>query len=480
MDRAPESFPAAAHLAALVESSQDAILSKALDGTIMTWNAGAERLYGYRAEEVVGKPFSVLLPPDHAAEADAIMARLRCGEPVPHFETVRVRKDGTRLDVSVSYSPIRDEARRLVGAAVIARDVTERRRAERALREVEARFAAIIDHSPSCIFAKDAQGRYLLANRALAEFAGRDVSEFPGRTDGDFFPPEVAAQFARDDAAILAGGQARTFEEQFPHGGGTVTALTVKFPLLDANGRPYAVCGIATDITGQRRAQEELNKFALLVENSHDFIAICDREGRAAYVNRAGLALVGLGPEQMPRTHLREYFFPEDRPFLFEQFFPRVLREGHGEVEVRFRHFQTGEALWMVYSVLALKGADGRPGGAGDDQPQRQRAQAGRARPALPGRRQRHAGGAGGLREHAAEGRRPGRARLRRLLRRGPGRARRHAAARGGGPRGRRQAPAGRGAAPQLPAPPERGARPLRGAAQRRDGHDGGDPRRPA
>jgi PAS domain S-box-containing protein len=364
MARAPDSFPASAHLAALVECSEDAILSKALDGTIRTWNAGAQRLYGYRAEEVIGQPFSLLLPPEHAAEAETIMARLRRGEPVAHFETVRLRKDGTRVEVSVSYSPIRDRDGRLAGAAVIARDVSERARAERALREVEARFAAIIDHSPSCIFAKDAQGHYLLANRALAQFAGRDVREFPGRTDADFFPPEVAAQFARDDAAILATGQARTYEESFPYGGRIVTALTVKFPLRDTDGRPYAVCGIATDVTGQRQAQAELKKFALLVENSHDFIGICDPDYNPVYLNRAGLALVGLdGPEQMRRTPVREYFFPEDRPFLFEQFFPRVLREGHGEVEVRFRHFKTGEALWMVYSVLALQDDAGRPAG---------------------------------------------------------------------------------------------------------------------
>ncbi len=363
MDRALGSLPAAAYLAALVESSEDAILSKAMDGTITTWNAGAERLYGYRAEEVVGQPFSVLLPPEQAGEAEAILARLRRGERVEHFETERVRKDGTRIDVSVSYSPIRDEAGRLVGTAVIARDVTERKRAERALREAEERFAAIIDHSPSCIFAKDAAGRYLLANRALALFVGRDAKDFPGKTDADFFPPEVAEQFAHDDAAILADGAARTYEETFPHGDGTVTALTVKFPLLGADGRPYAVCGIATDVTAQRQAQEELQKLGLLVENSHDFIAVCDAEGNPLYVNRAGLALVGLGPERMRRTHVREYFFPEDRPFILEQFLPRVLREGHGEVEVRFRHFQTGEALWMVYSVLALKDSAGRTTG---------------------------------------------------------------------------------------------------------------------
>ncbi|HZY88230.1 MAG TPA: PAS domain S-box protein, partial [Gemmataceae bacterium] len=239
MDRAPESFPAAAHLAALVECSEDAILSKTLDGTIQTWNAGAERLYGYRAEEVVGRPFALLVPPDRPGEADAIMGRLRRGERVAHFETVRLRKDGTRVDVSLSYSPIRGPDGRLVGAAVI----------------------------------------------------GRDVS-------------------------------------------------------------------------GQRQAQEELKKFALVVENSHDFIGICDLEGRPVYMNRAGMALVGLdGPEPMLRTPVGDYFFPEDRPFVLGQFLPRVLREGHGEVEVRFRHFKTGEALWMVYSVLALKDDAGRPTG---------------------------------------------------------------------------------------------------------------------
>jgi PAS domain S-box-containing protein len=123
-------FPAYLHLAAIVESSDDAIISKAPDGTILSWNAGAERLYGYTAEEVIGKSFGLLVLPEHADEVSQIISQLSRGERIEHFETVRVRKDGKRVRVSISYSPIRNETGELIGAAAFARDVTDRQRAE--------------------------------------------------------------------------------------------------------------------------------------------------------------------------------------------------------------------------------------------------------------------------------------------------------------------------------------------------------------
>jgi PAS domain S-box-containing protein len=117
------------YLAAIVEGSEDAIVAKALDGTITSWNAAAERPYGYSAVEVIGKPFSVLVPPDRAPEVNEMAVRLRRGERVDHFETVRRRKDGTLVLVSVRYSPIRDADGRLIGDAAITRDVTEQKHA---------------------------------------------------------------------------------------------------------------------------------------------------------------------------------------------------------------------------------------------------------------------------------------------------------------------------------------------------------------
>jgi PAS domain S-box-containing protein len=132
-----QSEEAVRRLAAIVESSDDAIISKNLDGTIVSWNKGAERLYGYRAEEIVGKPLAILVPPDHPDEVPSLIERLKRGEHIEHYETVRVAKDGRRIDVSLTISPVRDVQGKVVGASKIARDVSERKRTEAALRRSE-------------------------------------------------------------------------------------------------------------------------------------------------------------------------------------------------------------------------------------------------------------------------------------------------------------------------------------------------------
>jgi PAS domain S-box-containing protein len=122
-------------LAAIVESAEDAIISKTLDSIITSWNRGAERMFGYTAEEVIGKPVTILIPPDHPDEEPAILARLRKGEPIEHYETVRVTKDGRLIDVSLTVSPIKDASGRIIGASKIARDITDRKKAELRLQE---------------------------------------------------------------------------------------------------------------------------------------------------------------------------------------------------------------------------------------------------------------------------------------------------------------------------------------------------------
>lgn len=129
-ERARSGELANARLAAIIQSSDDAIVSKDLDGVVQTWNASAERMFGYSAQEMIGKPITLIVPPDRPDEEPAILARLRRGERVDHFETVRVRKDGQRIDVSVTISPIRDASGVIVGASKVARDITDRKRAE--------------------------------------------------------------------------------------------------------------------------------------------------------------------------------------------------------------------------------------------------------------------------------------------------------------------------------------------------------------
>ena len=130
-----------AWLAAIVESSEDAIIGKTLDGTITSWNRGAERLYGYTAEEVLGRSVSILVPPDRLEEWQTIMDRLRHGERIEHLETVRVAKDGRRLQVALSISPIRDTANEIIGASTIARDITEQKQ----MRTMAANRAVVLE-----------------------------------------------------------------------------------------------------------------------------------------------------------------------------------------------------------------------------------------------------------------------------------------------------------------------------------------------
>jgi PAS domain S-box-containing protein len=136
-----EQADAARKLAAIVGSSEDAIISKTLNGIIQSWNAAAERIFGYAAEEAVGRPITMLFPADRLDEEEKIISRIRCGERVAHFDTVRLRKDGSAIPISLTISPIKDGEGRIIGASKIARDITERKRLEDELRRVAAELS---------------------------------------------------------------------------------------------------------------------------------------------------------------------------------------------------------------------------------------------------------------------------------------------------------------------------------------------------
>ncbi|MBM4441198.1 MAG: PAS domain-containing sensor histidine kinase [Candidatus Rokubacteria bacterium] len=186
-DPSPSGFrligDAASHLAAIVDSADDAIVSKGLDGVIQSWNRGAERIFGWTAAEAVGRHITLLIPTERRAEEDAIIGRIRRGEAIDHFETIRVAKDGRRLNISLSVSPVRDATGRIVGASKIARDVTERRRLEderdRLLIEAEAsnrakdRLLATVSHELRTPLTSILGYARLLENGSLDEAARR-------------------------------------------------------------------------------------------------------------------------------------------------------------------------------------------------------------------------------------------------------------------------------------------------------------------
>jgi PAS domain S-box-containing protein len=167
-------------LSALIESADDAIISKTLEGIITSWNQGAERMFGYTAEEVLGKSITIIIPPDHLDEEPAILARLRAGERIEHFETVRMRKDGQRIDISLTVSPIRGPNGQVVGASKIARDITEQRQARRALDEASERLKLALAAAQLGDWSWDARtGLVTLSDTAARIFgvsSGREIS----------------------------------------------------------------------------------------------------------------------------------------------------------------------------------------------------------------------------------------------------------------------------------------------------------------
>ena len=163
-------------LAALIESAEDAIISKTLDGIITSWNKGAQRIFGYSADEVIGKPITILIPEDHQDEEPAILARLRSGERIEHYETIRVRKDGTPIDISLTVSPIKGPKGEIIGASKIARDITEQRRARKELDEANERLRLALDASRLGDWSWDAKTDVL----TLSETAARIFDVPPG------------------------------------------------------------------------------------------------------------------------------------------------------------------------------------------------------------------------------------------------------------------------------------------------------------
>ena len=154
-------------MAAIIESSDDAIISKDLNGIIMSWNDGAERVFGYTAEEVIGKSVTILIPTGRADEEPYILERIRSGEKVDHYETVRRRKDGSEIDISLTVSPVRDKSGKVIGASKIARDISERKRAEIEREELLRRERVARAE------AEEAAGEAEAARRAAAEAADR-------------------------------------------------------------------------------------------------------------------------------------------------------------------------------------------------------------------------------------------------------------------------------------------------------------------
>ena len=250
----------AARLAAIVESSDDAIISKDLNGYVISWNAAAERMFGYTAAEITGKHITTIIPVERHSEEDFVLGRIRAGVRVEPFQTVRCRKDGTPVDVSLTVSPIRAADGAIIGASKIARDITRQRMTERDAQ----RLAAIVASSDDAIVSKDLNSIILTWNAGAEDIFGYTSDEAIGRHIGMIIPDGRQAEEDMVMGRIRAGESVRHFETVRRRKDGRLLdiSLTVS-PIRTAAGEIVGASKIARDITQEktlRRAAAEASR----------------------------------------------------------------------------------------------------------------------------------------------------------------------------------------------------------------------------
>lgn len=259
---------AEAHLSAIIQSSDDAIISKDLTGTVLSWNPAATRIFGFTEAEMLGQSIRRLIPAERQNEEDEILARIARGDRVKSFDTVRCRKDGSEIAVSLTVSPVYDADGTIVGASKIARDISAREQNQRALRDSETRFRMLADNISQLAWVADASGWIGWYNKRWYDFTG--VPE--GTTDGwawdKVHHPDHVDKVREHFAACIASGT--EWEDTFPlrrHDGEYRWFLSRAKPIADETGQTVSWFGSNTDVTEMLEKEEQIR--VLLMEVNH-------------------------------------------------------------------------------------------------------------------------------------------------------------------------------------------------------------------
>jgi PAS domain S-box-containing protein len=249
--------------AAIVESSEDAIISKDLNGSILSWNAAAQRIFGFTEEEAVGQPITIIVPPDLRDEENKILERLRKGERLEHYETTRCTKEGKRVDVSLTMSPVRDSTGEVVGASKIARDITDRKRAEQELRESEERFRLVANTAPTLIWMSGTDKLCTFFNKGWLDFTGQTMEHELGEGWAAGVHPEdlerclkvyTAAFDARVDFQMEY--RLRRFDGKYRW------IVDYGVPRFESDGTFCGYIGSCVDFTDRKLAEESLEELS--------------------------------------------------------------------------------------------------------------------------------------------------------------------------------------------------------------------------
>jgi PAS domain S-box-containing protein len=297
-------FDPRAHLAAIIDSSDDAIISKDLNGTILSWNEAAARIFGYSADEIVGQSILTLIPPELRQEEDKILAKVKAGERIHHYETTRVRKNGEKFPISATISPIRNETGTIVGASKVARDISDRTRND------QSRFqlAAIVDTADDAIVSKDLNGIVKTWNQGAVRMFGYTPEEMVGKPILRLIPEELHYEEDEILRKLRIGERIDHYNTvRMKKSGERIEVSVTISPIRDASGRVIGASKIARDISDRRRIERLLVQSEKLAATGRMAAAIAHEINNPleALVNLIFLAKKNSPPEGKAYAHLQ-------------------------------------------------------------------------------------------------------------------------------------------------------------------------------
>jgi PAS domain S-box-containing protein len=346
-------------LAAVVRSSRDAVVAKDLNGIISDWNQSAERIFGYKPKEIIGKSILTLIPRERHSEESEILNRIRGGESIDHYETVRRRKDGRLIDVSLTISPIKDVEGKIVGVSKIARDITQRKVEERQLTEQ----ARLLDLSSDAILVRDMFDRVVYWNHGAKEIYGYSGEEAMGKVTPKLLRTEyseprknIFRKLHRDNR--WSGELVHTRKD------GIKITVNSRWALdRDTDGKPVFILETNNDITEEKRAQEKIREseaqMRAIVEQATAGMARADREGHISFVNRRFCEIVGYDESEILGRDTSHFTHPDDIRKTHKLFRELIANAKPFQLEKRYLR-KDGSIVWVSVSVSPVRAMDGK------------------------------------------------------------------------------------------------------------------------
>lgn len=291
---------------AILAASTSGIITINEKGIIETFNPAAENIFGYKVKEILGKNVSLIMPDEHSQKHEGYIKNyLKTGKKKvidKRIENFGKHKNGNLISLEISISEVKLKNARLFTA--IVNDITERKLAEKAIRDSQKQIRTLVDSIKSVILMKDIDGKHLLVNKFFEEVTGLPESKVLGKTDYDVMPEEAAKKITSVDTKVMKTGKAVTYEENIPGTDGTDKYfLTTKVPLKNDKEEIYGLCGIKTDITERKQAEEAIKeaeeKSRMLLESASDGIFGCDGEGNTTFINPAALEMLGFTEDEI-------------------------------------------------------------------------------------------------------------------------------------------------------------------------------------